>query len=113
MGQNIQRKVREGDCLIVATDGLYDNVTNEEIRDYVSQMEDPMSLAEQLGDLASKRGMDKTFRSPFMAAASEAGVAWKGGKADDVTVVIARIVPFAQGNDASLLSTIPEAAVPE
>lgn len=107
MGQNIQQKVREGDCMIVATDGLYDNVLDAELVSYAADLSDPTQLAEALGELASRRGVDKSFRSPFMQAAEQAGVQWQGGKADDITVVVARIVDAAAVDSESLLSTIP------
>lgn len=108
MGQNIQRKVRIGDTLIVASDGLYDNVSDSDILSYVLSIEDPMELAETMGNLASARGVDKSFASPFMQAAQQAGVAWEGGKADDITIVVAKIVNSVDGEAESLLSTIPE-----
>lgn len=108
MGQNIQQRVREGDTLIVATDGLFDNMTDKEIVNFVDEEGDPMALAEILGGTASTRGMDKTFESPFMKAAKGAGVKWKGGKADDITVIVAKVVDGPDGAYESLLSTIPE-----
>lgn len=109
MGQNIQQNVQEGDVLIVATDGLFDNVPNYEIIQYVQQIQDPMTLAESLGELASERGMDEEYESPFMKAAKAAGEKWKGGKPDDITVVVARVVDGAAVANQSVLSTIPEA----
>lgn len=109
MGQNIQQKVREGDVVVVASDGLYDNMSDQELVQYVNQVDDPMAMAEQLGDLASTRGVDKSYESPFMIEAKKAGVAWEGGKADDITVVVAKIVPGPDADNESLLSTIPEA----
>lgn len=109
MGQNIQQKVREGDVVIVATDGLYDNVPDSDLIKLVGEIDDPMALAETLGDMATTRGVDKSYESPFMKAAKKAGVKWRGGKADDITVVVARIVEGQEGESESLLSTIPEA----
>lgn len=109
MGQNIQQKLREGDVLIVASDGLYDNMSDADLVQFIVKQDDPMTLAEQLGELASARGVDKSFQSPFMNAARKAGVNWNGGKADDITVVVAKVVDGSQGGTESLLSTIPEA----
>lgn len=111
MGQNIQQKVREGDVLIVASDGLYDNMSDSELVEVVGNEQDPMTLAETLGTMASTRGLDKSYVSPFMLAAEKAGVKWEGGKADDITVVVAKIVDGSQGVAESLLSTIPEAEI--
>jgi len=77
----------------------------------VNENDDPEVLAETLGSMASARGLDKKYTSPFMIAAQQAGVKWQGGKADDVTVVVAKIVGGSQGVNESLISTIPEAEI--
>lgn len=110
MGQNVQEKVKDGDWLIIATDGLYDNVSDNEIVSIAARSSDPMVLAEELGELASKRGLDKAFVSPFMQAALKANVKWEGGKTDDVTVVAIKIKEGADVKPVTLLSTLPEAA---
>lgn len=113
MGQNIQQKVREGDWVVIATDGLYDNVSDVEIVSAVSQAVDAMTLAEALGNLASSRSVDAKFRSPFMIAAGKAGVKWQGGKADDITVVTIQVQDNESLQATSLLSTLPEVEVAE
>lgn len=110
MGQKVQQKVRDGDWLIVASDGLYDNVPEREIVQRTAAATDPMQLAEELGEVASVNGVNKSFRSPFMEAAKKAGVSWQGGKADDITIITARILDNASIEPLTLLSTIPEAA---
>lgn len=110
MGQNVQQKLRPGDWVVLATDGLYDNVADAEIVGAASAAEDAASLAERLGSLASARSVDETFRSPFMAAAEKAGVEWRGGKADDITVVAMGMVDDDAVQPTTLLSTLPEAA---
>lgn len=108
MGQNVQQKVREGDWVVLATDGLYDNVSDAEIVSMVSRAEDAMTLAETLGNLASSRSIDLKFRSPFMIAAEKAGVKWQGGKADDITVVTMQVQDDESLSPPALLSTLPE-----
>lgn len=108
MGQNVQHKLRKDDWVVVATDGLYDNVADEDIAQIATTETDAMRLAERLGDLAAERSVDKGFESPFMRAAKQAGVEWVGGKADDITVVAARVVDNADLPSTSLLSTLPK-----
>lgn len=110
MGQNVQQKVRPGDWVVLATDGLYDNVSDGEIVGVASTEEDAMDLAESLGNLASARSVDTKFRSPFMIAAEKAGVQWQGGKADDITIVTLKVVDDDTIAPATLLSTLPEVA---
>ena len=109
MGQNVQTKVRVGDYLVVATDGLFDNCPDQDIVSVCQQGGDAMEIAEQLGDIANERAQDPSYKSPFMAAALDAGVQWQGGKPDDITVVVARITDEDIG-DSCLLSTLPEEA---
>lgn len=106
MGQNVQQKLRDGDIIILATDGLFDNMSDNDIVAVVEQEQDEMTMAETLGEMASARSTDKEFVSPFMLAAKKAGVKWKGGKADDITVVCLRAVE-GDVDKAELLSTLP------
>lgn len=110
MGQNVQQKLKEGDWLIVATDGLYDNIADADLVNMCMTAEDAQVLADEMGDTASAKSVDTNYRSPFMAAAEKAGVQWKGGKADDITVVAARILRDDNMTATSLLSTLPEVA---
>lgn len=110
MGQNVQQKLKPEDWVIIATDGLYDNVSDDDIVSMINAADNPTQLAEDLGNLASERGVDKAFRSPFMLAALNAGEEWKGGKADDITIVAARVMEDPELPLESLLSTLPEVA---
>lgn len=110
MGQNVQQKLKSGDWVVLATDGLYDNVSDEEIVRRAADATDAMELAEQLGELASRRGVDDKFFSPFMMAAQKANVEWRGGKADDITVVALKVVDDENAPSVALLSTLPEDA---
>lgn len=109
MGQNVQQKLREGDVVVLATDGLFDNMNDKDIVAVVEQEEDEMMMAEKLGEMASTRSVDTKFASPFMLAAKKAGVKWKGGKADDITVICLRVVED-DVEGTSLLSMLPEMA---
>jgi protein phosphatase PTC7 len=46
-------------------------------------------LAKKLAKIASERGPKKYGRSPFGMKAQEWGIKHKGGKLDDITVVVA------------------------
>ena len=67
---------------------------------------DPEPLAERLSTLAQERAVDYTVRSPVIARAREEGaLPWQvmmnpamgGGKMDDVTAVVAMVVPAKGG----------------
>lgn len=84
-----------GDVLIVGTDGLFDNLYDEDISGVVFQaMEDglaPQMTAQRIAELAQLRAMDHIKSSPFSDGAREAGFDYHGGKLDDITVVVSYI----------------------
>jgi len=90
-------KVQSKDILIMATDGLFDNVYKEQILEIVTKgLKEGVSLnliASTLADIASKNGCDPKFASPFAKAAREYGYNITGGKLDDITIIVAMIVP--------------------
>ncbi|XP_059444404.1 probable protein phosphatase 2C 55 [Corylus avellana] len=88
-----------GDIIVLGTDGLLDNVYAAEIEDFLKQetlegSEDPWHLAYAIAvNLALYNSQDKFSYSPFARAAELANKKHVGGKIDDITVVVARIVP--------------------
>eukprot|EP00287_Rhodomonas_sp_CCMP768_P032043 CAMPEP_0202853496 /NCGR_PEP_ID=MMETSP1389-20130828/90510_1 /ASSEMBLY_ACC=CAM_ASM_000865 /TAXON_ID=302021 /ORGANISM="Rhodomonas sp., Strain CCMP768" /LENGTH=440 /DNA_ID=CAMNT_0049532045 /DNA_START=306 /DNA_END=1628 /DNA_ORIENTATION=- len=81
------------DLIIAATDGLWDNVYDADVKATVNKLSHPAQLAAQLAVTASMRGQDPVYRSPFSVHAARNGIRHVGGKLDDVTVVAARAVP--------------------
>ena len=115
--------VEAGDWLVLGTDGLFDNVFDEEIIECMRQWsrerqqakrgggndEGPRAVgatppmkqsasaaltdaAERVARLAVQCAEDENRVSPFVLSAKEAGYEFFGGKMDDITVVVARIV---------------------
>ena len=84
--------VNTGDVIVVGTDGLFDNVFDEEIAKFVSENQNmgngPEALAKELAITAQNMGIYFQRRSPFSVAAEEAGFEYRGGKLDDVTVIV-------------------------
>lgn len=107
---------RPGDIVIVATDGLYDNVELNEIVDITRRWETAWfhgpnrgrnlpgrdresiekqamdNLATMLCHRARKLSIDKKIDSPFAQLAKENDIMWSGGMPDDGTVVALRVV---------------------
>ncbi|KAJ8532590.1 hypothetical protein K7X08_012513 [Anisodus acutangulus] len=85
-----------GDVLIVGTDGLFDNLYDEDISGVVIQaMEaglEPQMTAQRIAELAQQRAMDQTKSSPFSDGAREAGFEYHGGKLDDISVVVSYVM---------------------
>lgn len=88
--------VESGDMLIVGTDGLFDNMFEGQIRD-IARMGaevglDPEQVAWTVAEHAYHNSLNKKAYTPFMQAALNAGRVFSGGKADDITVIVAYIV---------------------
>jgi protein phosphatase PTC7 len=114
--------VRRGDIIIMATDGLFDNVDVDEIAEIVLEWEQKngfirggdiaareqrwlmgnsltvlsservKSLSDALCERAREHSLDQTRDSPFAVLAKENDIMWSGGMPDDCTVVVAHVV---------------------
>lgn len=87
--------VAPGDVIIAGTDGLFDNLYNNEITAVVVHAVraglEPQVTAQKIAALARQRALDKNRQTPFSTAAQEAGFRYYGGKLDDITVVVSYI----------------------
>lgn len=104
--------VMPGDVIVLATDGLFDNVDLDDIVSVVADWEAEFfsapeesttarsprgnaavqALAERLVRMARELSLDASRDSPFAVLAKENDIMWGGGMPDDTTVVVARIV---------------------
>ncbi|KAI8852234.1 phosphatase 2C-like domain-containing protein [Chytridium lagenaria] len=96
---NAQRyavKVLEGDIVIMGSDGIFDNVFDEEVLEIVRgvvKSGNPAYINPQIiTDALLLRARDvaedpKTVSSPFQSRAIQEGLYYQGGKLDDVTIV--------------------------
>ncbi|CAM8912270.1 unnamed protein product [Rhodiola kirilowii] len=94
-GQVFTIPVAPGDVIVAGTDGLFDNLYNNEVTAVVvhavrSGLE-PQAAAQKIAALARQRALDKNRQTPFSTAAQEAGFRYYGGKLDDITVVVSYI----------------------
>ena len=89
--------VLPGDVIILATDGLFDNMDLDDIVKEVDLWEkgdavaDVGALAEQLVQKARLLSLDKSRDSPFALLAKDNDIMWGGGMPDDTSVVVARV----------------------
>eukprot|EP00003_Mantamonas_plastica_P018834 TRINITY_DN3071_c0_g1_i3.p1 TRINITY_DN3071_c0_g1~~TRINITY_DN3071_c0_g1_i3.p1 ORF type:complete len:223 (+),score=63.12 TRINITY_DN3071_c0_g1_i3:353-1021(+) len=108
-------QVQEGDIVVTGTDGLFDSLYVNEIIEIVStcfsransiNKFDPSLAAQRLAyeahELARDPKKDKDSRvSPFEVACVQAGYSsWKGGKLDDITVVVSLVVKADNETDS-------------
>ncbi|KXG31802.1 probable protein phosphatase 2C 1 isoform X2 [Sorghum bicolor] len=104
----------EGDIIVSGSDGLFDNIFDQEILSIISESPGVDEAAKALAELARKHSVDVTFDSPYSMEARSRGFDvpwWKkllgakliGGKMDDITVVVAQVktvvVPEDEGGD--------------
>uniref|UniRef100_A0ACD5X944 Uncharacterized protein n=1 Tax=Avena sativa TaxID=4498 RepID=A0ACD5X944_AVESA len=91
--------VAHGDVIVAGTDGLFDNLFNNEIIAVVVEAQrsglGAQATAQKIAALARVRALDKHRQSPFAAAAQEAGYRFYGGKLDDITVVVSYVTSAA------------------
>ncbi|KAF8053545.1 hypothetical protein N665_1401s0006 [Sinapis alba] len=95
-GQVFMIDVECGDVIVAGTDGVYDNLYNEDITGVVVSSVraglDPKATAQKIADLARARALDRKRQSPFATAAQEAGYRYYGGKLDDITAVVSYVI---------------------
>lgn len=91
-------QLRGGDIILAYTDGLADNVFPSEMTSIVSlvmrqgsndETQQSQDLADRLVEYARTCMFKKDKVSPFEKSATREGIYYRGGKADDVTVVAA------------------------
>ncbi|KAK7376823.1 hypothetical protein VNO80_02240 [Phaseolus coccineus] len=98
-GQVFTIPVAPGDVIVAGTDGLFDNLYNNEITAVVVHAMraglSPQVTAQKIAALARQRALDKDRQTPFSTAAQDAGFRYYGGKLDDTTVVVSYIAGSA------------------
>ncbi|MBA0853085.1 hypothetical protein Goshw_013273 [Gossypium schwendimanii] len=94
--QVIKVRVEAGDVIIAGTDGLFDNLFELQILATASKgIEQDLGAEEmawELAQLAYQTSRDKAAVTPFMEASKRAGRFRDGGKGDDITVIVSRIL---------------------
>ncbi|KAL3583601.1 hypothetical protein D5086_014662 [Populus alba] len=98
-GQVFTIPVAPGDVIIAGTDGLFDNLYNNEVTAVVVHATrtglGPEATAQKIAALARQRALDTNRQTPFSTAAQDAGYRYYGGKLDDVTVVVSYVTSSA------------------
>jgi len=83
--------VLEGDLVVVGTDGLFDNLFEKQILEIVNENTSLTDMATKLAKKAQEVGNTTYGRTPFQESAEKHGLSYRGGKLDDVTVIVAKI----------------------
>jgi len=96
---SIQLDLREGDVVVMGSDGLFDNLFDGEILDIVNTQ---MSCSEEsrdnnVSEILAKTAYNRSqsaFETPFRKLAYDLGLVESpfGGKLDDITVLVGKVV---------------------
>lgn len=95
------------DIIVLGSDGVFDNLHMDEMVRLVRQApRQPEALAQHISQAAFFNSLDGAKDSPFAQQARESGLAFSGGKQDDITVVVSHY------SGASTASAPPAPAAP-
>jgi len=88
--------VQPGDLVLLATDGVLDNLFDDEIAELLSAGGTAQQLSARVAKYARQLSFDHQRRSPFTVEAERMGISnMLGGKVDDVTVLLLKVVEAA------------------
>ncbi|XP_070572999.1 protein phosphatase PTC7 homolog [Ptychodera flava] len=93
--------LKEGDLILMATDGLFDNMPDSLILQELSKLKDRTAesiqrTADAIAERARKLAYDANYMSPFALHARENGLDFTGGKPDDITVLLSTVECFEE-----------------
>lgn len=90
--------IQNNDILIVGSDGLFDNMFDRQITEIIApfvkesdEILDPELVAEMIGKQAETLSLNTKWMSPFAKHAYDNYYDFKGGKHDDITVLVSQI----------------------
>src|SRR5690606_33711540 len=75
--------VKENDLIVLATDGLFDNLFDKTILSIIKEHEDLQSTADAILKMAKEVAKNTFMDTPFSLNARKNGVYYRGGKVDD------------------------------
>ena len=101
-------KFKENDIIILGTDGLWDNLFDEQIIRIVKPfleggnvIRDINLLAEMIGITAEKYSLNQHWKSPFCVRSNGQ---YMGGKPDDITIIVTQIVKNEKWNEEKIIT---------
>lgn len=109
-GEQYMFDVEEKDIFLCASDGVLDNV---ELDDLISHMKNTgsrscIAVAKEIAQQAFTNAKDTKYLSPFAKNALSAGYNFRGGKLDDITVLVAMITPIAEATETNTIQLITD-----
>jgi len=91
-GDRVEVDLRENDVIILATDGVFDNLFDKDLQELVAQHRELSTdaIAKLIAESAEKNASRTQYDSPFAQHARRAGFYYIGGKPDDITVLFCK-----------------------
>ena len=80
--------IEPGDVIIAGTDGLFDNVSDDDLISMTNEENEADKLSLLIANKARNNSQDQNYISPFAIKARENGKFYIGGKPDDITIVV-------------------------
>jgi len=97
-GVLMKMTVEEGDMIVMGTDGLFDNLHDDEIMKIIQENEEiknsPNKLAHLLAVKAHEAACSADRDTPFAINARKNNIPFYGGKLDDITVTVCIVDPI-------------------
>eukprot|EP00355_Strombidium_rassoulzadegani_P005052 CAMPEP_0168618786 /NCGR_PEP_ID=MMETSP0449_2-20121227/6255_1 /TAXON_ID=1082188 /ORGANISM="Strombidium rassoulzadegani, Strain ras09" /LENGTH=270 /DNA_ID=CAMNT_0008659679 /DNA_START=35 /DNA_END=847 /DNA_ORIENTATION=+ len=92
-------RAQHNDIVVMGSDGIFDNLFPSDILSCMNDFIDPKTLnitdlqgtSNCLSTLAEIKGYDPKYESPFAIEAKAHGRKFRGGKSDDITVIVAQV----------------------
>jgi len=86
-------ELQPGDVILLATDGLWDNVPESLIVEVLSgtKKESLQAAANSLALIARRLSHDEEYASPFAVKAEKHGISTVGGKPDDLVLILLHV----------------------
>lgn len=120
----VNLKVEDGDVVVLGSDGLWDNVFENEIVEILNNEEfseelDPTRAANLIATKAHENAVSSTIDSPFAVNAQKHNISFNGGKMDDITVLVCKVMstshpyfpvemePVAEDHPSDLAGSLP------
>jgi len=89
-------KVIVGDVFVCGSDGLFDNLFDSEILALVEKSgSDLDAAANSIANAAQRAATQMHRQGPFAQEAAQNGISFQGGKLDDITCVVSKVVPLS------------------
>jgi protein phosphatase PTC7 len=87
--------VQVGDIILLCTDGIYDNVTDDQLismaEEYWLKNYAVDEISQAIANRAFEISQDKMIDTPFSIMAREENILWRGGRPDDITIIVAKV----------------------